>query len=718
MKRFILILGIIGGCLWNGVVTVSATDNGDLKQAIAAAPAGIPLDQLLTGSQVPKNSGRLIDSNTLEQTIGQLTHENAVGGEQQVGALWSFDGESSEQKTKLDLKKDKAISAWLYFGNRGSEAADGLTFVLHNSPAKMAAGSGGGQSLGAWGTNPDPTVTDPLKLAMTGIQNSWALEFDTHPNRLARAAVPDFFDGAAVVSEGMHVDSGYPGDPAEYQVNTHPEVQPALNFFNLATTRPQLTGNLADGRWHHLTLNWLSASSQVRYALNDRDPVTKQPLMTGAIMDTIVIDQKKLGIEAGKPASLYWGFTGATNPERSENGLVVIDKISGGPEFNTKRSVLRNEETNRTILPGTVVNPGTRLKYVYDLTYSGDAVLDGMKFDVPLPPEIEWDSGKLIQQNAKDITFSQQDLKEARLKTQLDKPLKNGDSNRVLVVLRGRVKQTGRHVKMANNPGSFYGPNYRQVINTPEFFINGKLDLKLENLGADTLKVKHHQPAVIKGRLTNGGEALTIEEWQHSQVNVILNGHELPNPAILAPKQDGEFQLTIPADQLNVGRNLVILRAKDNPGHPSNDLSVVVEKRAGQLTFSKVPKTTAFKSAKLTGQRQLVARQDDWQIGVQDDRGAGSTWKLTVQMSQAFANVAREQLAGELVYVNGKNQQRATANQSILVMENESQHDSEQTSVTKGWTDDTGLMLAIHSGAKAGNYAGRLTWQLENVPKS
>ncbi|MCF7522991.1 hypothetical protein L3X07_05785 [Levilactobacillus brevis] len=101
----------------------------------------------------------------------------------QFGSIWSTD------ENYFDLTQDETASMWLYFGNQGTQAADGMAFVLQNDPRGVPAipdyptpGKAIGETLGVWGVDMAKRQGSVDKLAQTAIQDSWALEFDTNRN--------------------------------------------------------------------------------------------------------------------------------------------------------------------------------------------------------------------------------------------------------------------------------------------------------------------------------------------------------------------------------------------------------------------------------------------------------------------------------------------------------------------------------------------------------
>lgn len=134
----------------------------------------------------------------------------------QGGNAWSYG--------KVDFEKSFTISYSAYFGTKDAAGADGITTVFHNSPSGVNATGGGGGSIGA-----------------QGIANGIVLEIDTYDN------------GTGV------------GDIA----NDHGQIWVSSNqgSAGLLTTATDL-GNVEDGLYHNIVVNWNFATKTLSYTLD------------------------------------------------------------------------------------------------------------------------------------------------------------------------------------------------------------------------------------------------------------------------------------------------------------------------------------------------------------------------------------------------------------------------------------------------------------------
>ena len=187
-------------------------------QATIAGPTAVDeaMDTIanMGGDVVMTGSARHIE------TSGAVTL--TADAEGLVGAVMS--------RKRIDLNSDFDISFKVYSGFK-ELGADGLTFVLHNSPFGADAIGGGGGNLGAF-----------------GISDGLSLEFDGHQN-LGRPALGDI---AADHSAWVDTDTG--------------------NV--VGGTGPMNLGNIENGQWQSVTVSWDSDSQLLSYAVDGQQGAT------------------------------------------------------------------------------------------------------------------------------------------------------------------------------------------------------------------------------------------------------------------------------------------------------------------------------------------------------------------------------------------------------------------------------------------------------------
>lgn len=176
---------------------------------------------------------------------------------------------------RILLTHDFSISFDIYLGSNDA-GADGMTFVLHNDPRGAETNGGRGGALGA-----------------AGILNGLAIEFDTFDNGPAagdiKADHTAFFD----------TDRG-----------------------GFSLTTPVSLGNIEDGRWHSVQVNWDVETQTLNYSF-DGD-VTKGSSLSRNLADDFF----------GGSDSVYFGWTAATG-RISNQQLVKVTAIDADFDLNS-----------------------------------------------------------------------------------------------------------------------------------------------------------------------------------------------------------------------------------------------------------------------------------------------------------------------------------------------------------------------------------------------
>lgn len=169
-----------------GVETSDETEEADsrketspeekpVKEVIESAPKGLRLYDLMQKANTNNNNenhAQVVTNDSNNTDVVIITDDN--GG--QAGAIWSKEG------YRIDLRRSFHLKMKVYLGNKGKDAADGITFTMHNDPDKGNAIGHDGQSLGAMGEFNKSKKTQPWTKGSGVIENSFSIEFDTHLN--------------------------------------------------------------------------------------------------------------------------------------------------------------------------------------------------------------------------------------------------------------------------------------------------------------------------------------------------------------------------------------------------------------------------------------------------------------------------------------------------------------------------------------------------------
>jgi hypothetical protein len=219
---------------------------------------------------------------------------------------------------QIDLSHSFQISFDLLFGNN---AADGVAFLLQNDPRGLQAIGAAGAGYGA-----------------TGIQNGLGIAFDTlqHANDMA-ADHTDFFNTAtgALISDELQIG----------------------------------TGNVKDGTWHNVIVNWNAASETLTYWFDGTQEGTLQQDIAGTYL--------------GGSQYAYVGFSGGTGAD-SNLQEVRLENITAQYAAQTQQAIA---------LDGTAV-------------LNGSATYDAVNHNFILTPDAGSQAGSAILSRPIDLTHN------------------------------------------------------------------------------------------------------------------------------------------------------------------------------------------------------------------------------------------------------------------------------------------------------------------------
>ncbi|MFD1420935.1 L-type lectin family protein [Lactiplantibacillus songbeiensis] len=707
----LLLVGLSG--LFLGTMSLSASAEVD-DYIRNSAPQGIRLNNIFETAKFDGNSAQVSQAPAGKD---QADIVNITQQPNQLGAIWSKDN------YKFDLKKDAKASMWLYFGGGGARAADGMALVLQNSKdgTNAISKTDKGESLGVWGQDFDNnSSTNPQTISGTAIQNSWALEFDTNSNQSQK--VGDAFDMGEPV--GMHIAENYPGESSSYSPISDGGWFFRNYFYKLNHNHIISNLSLANGKWHHLSLQWEAPKSGSRngfmtYTFDDKDPTTGRTI-TNAPQQTAEVDCDKFHSADDK---VYWGFTGATG-KRYERAYVIFEGI---PDVVNARATLslKNMTTQQDIVEGSQVTTGDKLQYDYDLKYlNGVHAWSKIQADLPLDAHFKFKSGVLTYDNGQTQTVTASDIQNNHLKFDFANDLSTSN-NHARLTLTGVAENTQPDtiVTMQQINQAFRGLNQIINVDAPDYHVVGQRLVHLllaDDQVTSNLTFDRHHNAMINGRIF-----YRLGEWTNAgidQVTVKLNDKVLTVPDQLKwswsdseTGNSGKFNLIVPWRYLHTGTNQMSLRVTDKTAQQSNEVQVTINVPRGQLTLSKVATQSAFQPVAVNGQPQHhIGRQSDWQVVVDDERGTGSRWQLQAHATQPV-DAHQRPLNVDVVFNNGSRDQ-SLIRDNVIVMDHEATTDDDEQHIAAQWAPHQGVLLNVSSGAVPGNYQTTIHWTLNDVP--
>lgn len=227
-------------------------------------------------------------------------------GRSQVGALWG--------KNKIDLKKPFKLSTYLYLGNQGSSAADGMTFCLQQYSPSWVGESGKG--IGAYSSSYPFTL---------------ALEFDTYFN----GDGPDRYNGSSGSNGLTKV-----GNHIAFAASAHGWESYQYHY------SPSELGNgeyLSNGYWKKLNISATPINDHqttLSYSLQD--------LGSGKTYSkSCMVDFRSSWDDANHQFfttnEVYWGFTSSTGAQM-ETSAMTFGSLPQTPTIATADTTIYQGE--------------------------------------------------------------------------------------------------------------------------------------------------------------------------------------------------------------------------------------------------------------------------------------------------------------------------------------------------------------------------------------
>lgn len=704
--RLIGILLVILG-MWWPAQTAQATAN-DWKNAMAKAPQGVRLENIFVKGTTPNNHAavhRGTNAETPDTDVVTVTNDKG-----QFGAIWSTD------ENAFDLNKDAQVSMWMYFGQDLAKAADGMALVLQNDDRGIQASptftaETAGETLGVWGVDRDQWQNSPVAIAKSAIQNSWALEFDTHSNTGGNPGMADSFDRdlGTQARNVPHIGANYPGDAGTYYIRS-PYLGLSGRFYTVMKHTGVIQGYrytndlLSDGAWHHVTLKWNARTHQVTYWFDDKDPDTGSHNDTNVVRTaSVTLDPEK--VDPHHTGKVRWGFTGATG-DQGGNNLVVFEGVPGLVSADAA-ATLTNRETGQTVDNGGNLVSQTPVELTYQLNYrGGKQVWRDIEAQLTLPKLVDWTKADITYNDGTPATtIDLTGLSGNALTYHLKKVLRDGTPNQATLRFEGRTQDVTTATDAINQRSVFKAANGVATTRTPAFKVHPQLDLQLTT-DATRYQVRRDEDPYITGQVRAGKGSL--KDVKLTLVTRV-NGQRIGDTPVGA---DGRVRYTLANRVLKAGTNQVTLQVQDGFGNQSEPITVTVDVTGG-LSFATVAPQSSFKTTTLTGKSQRIGRENDWRVRVQDTRKLGERWSLQVSATP-FKTAGGQRLAGELVFREANRTQPIT--EQPLTIQRGSAGKEAVIDAIAGWNQDQGLELAVNGSAESGVYRGEITWTLADVP--
>lgn len=620
-------------------------------------PSGIEIDNVF---QTPVGANSLV----INTSLGDIV-EITANQKKQVGAIWNTNN------NMMDLTKDFKASMYMYFGDKGKDAADGMAFVMQaDSNGNNAFRTGDGARLGVW----DSTKGKEFGLA---INHSLAIEFDTYYNGI--------FD-ADSANRSNHIAWNYPGEKSTY---TDTGISRRMNHKDI---QYPINNVFSDDKWHKFDVNWDTASSTLTYQFESLNPVSI-PIDVTAIFGT---------------NQVYWGFTGSTGESYASN-RVVFEKIPGLVEGQIAEEIV--DKNTGVSVSNTKVDSETILTQSIDVTYqSGKQDWKEIHVMKSLDKNVEYVPGSLrsIDMNGNETVLSD----FSWLGNKLDILIHDlgSENNLKRIVFDVKVKPVSVDTAVIESVIA-KGKNYISNSNDFNYTIisNEAPNISLEGTGQE-ISVSDGTDVEVKGTwLDKNSEAVSLY-YQINEVNPILFEKDSPN----SPKDTNhDYSTTIPSKELLVGANHIKVWAVDKEGAKSTNETLTINV-TGILKFVSIPNFD-FGKFSIPLKNKLIFPITKEKITLSDTRGSGSNWELNVKLKKPFTSLEGNEI-NSFYYIDQDNQKQPLQVNELARIDTGVTKESSIQEIE--WAPNQGLVLEILPSNYIGEYSSELEWVLEDTPTS
>lgn len=366
-----------------------------IEEVVASAPQGVRTTDLFRQADAKSNNSEVITNKETNTDVVIITNDSGS----QTGAIWST------KNYRIDLSKSFHSEMKVYFGNQKADAADGMAFVLQNSPDVSSEGDSdaigsGGSSLGVMGKDTSPWSGDV-------IQNSFAIEMDTHVN----GGGLDAEFSASEAASSFHIASYYPAiqdsyDSKKKKTVRHSKYSDVIKY--------DKANHKADGKWHDFKIDYKkvenddgTTSYKFSYGFKDLDAEEwvertiyeeKDSGKTEYPNDSLELS--RLGVTEEKPY-VYWGFTGATGKKSAVNAVVFTELPDlGGTDNEMDVMDSSGVSVNETV---DKVHSGNDLMYNYTVDFNdGKQTIGDITLNGSLNEYVELDQSKEVMVSYND----------------------------------------------------------------------------------------------------------------------------------------------------------------------------------------------------------------------------------------------------------------------------------------------------------------------------
>lgn len=619
-------------------------------------PTGIKLEDIF---QVPAGA----DSSVIAQEeldIVEITPDN----KNQAGAIWNT------PNNMMDLTKDFEASMYMYFGDKGSKAADGMAFVMQaDKNGNGAFRTGEGARLGVW----DSTKAGEWGLA---IMNSFAVEFDTYFN-------DDFDEGAN--KKRNHIAWNFPGKKESYIDSGFPFKSRSLVHRDI---RYPANNYLSDDRWYPFEIKWNAAAQMLTYKFDVLSPVSV-PIDVQSVFGT---------------TDVYWGFTGSTGGSFANN-RVVFEKVPGLVEGKITEEIM--DQTGKNMKNQDTYS-GDILTHELKTTYlSGKVDWKEIVLSKRLSEHVNFKPGTLRQVNddGEEIFLSDAYFQDNELKYPIG-TLSDKNAEKT-IRFDIEIKDVEQNTTVTENSAA-KGKNY--TTHTEEFSYNIKKnvppEVKLAQSGK-VISVKQEERFQLEGTWSDRDSQSISVYYQMDDDEPVLALSEQENVML---GEENNFSIPIETELIDPGEHKIKVYAIDDGGAKSN-VDKLTLRVLGILKLTSLPEYN-FGLYDIPSTNKLVFPLAQPKLKLSDTRGTGSQWHLKMKLEEPLKNEVGQSMS--LVYVDSSNNKNYLNEEDAISVYSGKTTESPIQSVE--WENNEGLSVEVLPSSYVGEYSGKVEWILEDTP--
>ena len=338
-------------------------------------------------------------ANFIEPTILELSKTKS-----QTGSIWS--------KNKLDLTQDFSLKSYIYLGDSGKSAGDGVTFTLQNdermatNPESVIGSSG--FAMGAYSS----------KSGANYVHNALSIEFDTYynngsSNRVDRELNRNSDYGHIAMVRPKANNNNYTGEHSYVQYSP---------------------GYLSNGKWRSFTVSWNAETKTLNYQLEGFDQISAP------------IDPQT----EFKGQEAYWGFTSSTGGNWAQNAIAISElpqELEADQEVLMKNVTQNGEYSSEiNVNTGDIVEYQVTNKYLSEVFGASD--WDNVATHATLPAGIDYEVNSAIIDG---VAISDQEITTDGTAMIFPKATLSFDKLTQKLVFRGKVTGADGPKKLTTN---------------------------------------------------------------------------------------------------------------------------------------------------------------------------------------------------------------------------------------------------------------------------